>query len=435
MDQFQQKRIIRANRQDAMKLGVVGLVDLGSSKITSIVMSFNSTSGRLDSNYNALSACRVIGYSSTPSKGVFYGEMKNQELLTDAISEVLVKAQRIAQERVDYVFVSTSGGMPNTSPCYGTTELKDDTVQNEDISRALLACDIPKLDSDREYLHAHPINFSVDHRSGFHDPRGECGNRLSVDLQLLSVNSSTTNGLIGVIESCKSKVAGIVSSPYVSGLSTLIPQEQESGAACVDIGSDTIGISIFYKKHMIYSSVIRSGGNLITKDIATAFGISEKDAEQLKILHGGVVTTSQDDSYYCEINKSDGRTDKITRTELTGVIRPRAEEILEDIELELENAGFSSVPGQSIVLTGGCVHLLALESLAKEILGRRVRLGRPIRLSGLPQAMSGPGYSSVVGLCLHAAEPQDEIWDFENLDYPPLVSSIERTIDWLRKNF
>ena len=40
-------------------------------------------------------------------------------------------------------------------------------------------------------------------------------------------------------------------------------------------------------------------------------------------------------------------------------------------------------------------------------------VGYEMTESGLPQAATGAAFASAVGLCLFAAHPQDEWWDFE----------------------
>ena len=49
-------------------------------------------------------------------------------------------------------------------------------------------------------------------------------------------------------------------------------------------------------------------------------------------------------------------------------------------------AGFEHMPSQQIVLTGGGSQIMGLDGLATRILGQRVRLGRPLRVHGLPQS-------------------------------------------------
>ena len=80
----------------------------------------------------------------------------------------------------------------------------------------------------------------------------------------------------------------------------------------------------------------------------------------------------------------------------------------------LDAAGFEHMPSQQIVLTGGGSQIMGLDGLATRILGQRVRLGRPLRVHGLPQSATGPGFSSAVGLSLFAAHPQGRMVGFRN---------------------
>ena len=174
-------------------------------------------------------------------------------------------------------------------------------------------------------------------------------------------------------------------------------------------------------------------------DIAKGLHIPMNVAERIKTKHGGVHATSKDDRDMIEIGGDSGDWEKdlrqVSRTELIGIMRPRVEEILEEARARLDAAGFDHLPSQQIVLTGGGSQLMGLDGLAARILGQRVRLGRPLRIQGLPQAVTGPAFSSAVGLCLFATHPQDEWWDFDipTEKYP--ARSLRRAIKWFRDNW
>ena len=160
------------------------------------------------------------------------------------------------------------------------------------------------------------------------------------------------------------------------------------------------------------------GGDHVTGDISMGLQVPMATAERIKTFYGGVVATGMDDREMIEIGgdtgdwEHDRRT--VSRAELIGIMRPRVEEILEEVRARLDAAGFEHLPepadrsdrrrqARSPASTGW----------PRKILGQQVRLGRPMRVHGLPQAATGPGFASAVGLCLFAAHPQDEWWDFE----------------------
>ena len=73
-------------------------------------------------------------------------------------------------------------------------------------------------------------------------------------------------------------------------------------------------------------------------------------------------------------------------------MRPRVEEILEEVRDRLDAAGFEHLPSQQIVLTGGGSQIPGLDGLATKILGQQVRLGRPMRGARSASGGDGPGF-------------------------------------------
>ncbi|MFM2355644.1 MAG: cell division protein FtsA, partial [Pseudomonadota bacterium] len=338
-----------------------------------------------------------------------------------------------------HVIVSFSGGKPRSYGCTGEVEVEHGSVAERDIGHVLAVCDIPDYGHDREAIHALPVNFALDHRSGLGDPRGQVGNRLAADMHLLTVDQNAVENILYCIKRCDLEVAGLASSSYVSGLAALVEDEQELGAACVDLGGGSSGVSVFMKKHMIYADAVRLGGDHVTADIAKGLHVPMSVAERIKTMHGGVIATGMDDREMIEIGGDSGDWDKdrhrISRAELIGIMRPRVEEILEEVRALLDAAGFEHMPSQQIVLTGGGSQIPGLDGLAARILGQNVRLGRPLRVQGLPQAATGPAFSSSIGLCLFAAHPQDEWWDFEvPADRYP-ARSLRRAVKWFKDNW
>jgi cell division protein FtsA len=241
------------------------------------------------------------------------------------------------------------------------------------------------------------------------------------------------------IKRCDLEVAGVASAAYVSGISALVEDEQELGAACIDMGGGSTGLSIFIKKHMIFTDSVRLGGDHVTSDISKGLQVPWATAERIKTLYGGVYATGMDDRDQIEIGGASGDWEKdrrtVSRSELIGIMRPRVEEILEEVRDRLDAAGFEHLPSQQIVLTGGASQIPGLDGLAPKILGQQVRIGRPLRVRGLPQATTGAAFAASVGLALFAAHPQDEWWDFDIPadSYP--ARSLRRAMKWFRDNW
>ena len=442
-DLYDSQRAMRQMRKAAMQRGVVAILDVGTSKIACLVLRFDGPEQfRGADGVGSLagqSQFRVIGAATTRSRGVRFGEIEAMQETERAIRTAVQAAQKMANVRVDHVIACLSGARPRSYGLDGSLDVSGNVVTEQDISQVMASCDVPDYGNDREVLHAQPVNFALDHRSGLGDPRGQIGNTLTTDMHMLTVDMTAVQNLFYCIKRCDLELAGIASSAYVSGMSSLVEDEQELGAACIDLGGGSTGLSVFMKKHMIYADSVRMGGEHVTSDISMGLQIPMATAERIKTFYGGVMATGMDDREMIEIGgdtgdwEHDRRT--VSRAELIGIMRPRVEEILEEVRARLDAAGFEHLPGQQIVLTGGGSQIPGLDGLASNILGQQVRLGRPLRVQGLPQAAIGPAFSSAVGLTLFAANPQDEWWDFEiPADRYP-ARSLKRAVKWFKDNW
>lgn len=440
---YQSQRAMRNQRQAAMQRGVVAILDVGTSKMACLVLRFDGSEQFPMSEgvgpMSGQSSFRVIGVATTRSRGVRFGEIETMEETERAIRTVVQAAQKMANVRVDHVIACFSGAQPRSYGLTGSIDLHEKGVCERDIGRVLASCDVPDYGAHREAVHALPVNFALDHRSGLSDPRGQIGNRLSVDMHMLTIDTSAIENLLQCIKRCDLELAGVASSAYMSGISSLVEDEMELGAACIELGGGTTGVSIFMKKNLLYADSVRMGGDHVTSDISQGLQVPINAAERIKTIYGGVVATGMDDREMIEIGgetgdwEHDRRT--VSRAELIGVMRPRVEEILEEVRARLDAAGFEHLPGQRIVLTGGGSQIPGLDGLASRILGQQVRLGKPLRVQGLPQAATGPAFASSVGLCLFTAHPQDECWDFEIPTDRTTGKSLRKAVKWFRENW
>ncbi len=441
IDLFESQRDMRNRREGAVKRGIVAVLDIGSTKIACLVLQFvpESTTASTDITIPTMGSFRVVGVATTRSRGVQFGEISDMNETERAVRTVVQGAQKMANTRVDHVIVSFAGGRPRSYGLDGIVDIEHGEVSERDIGNVLASCDVPPFGLDRKVLHAMPVNFILDHKSGLNDPRGQIGMKLAVDMHMLTVASAPVDNLLECLQRCDLEVAGLSFSGFASGVSTLMEDEQKLGAAVVDFGGGSTSVSVFIRKHMIYGDAVRMGGEHITNDICQGLRVPMEVAERIKTLHGGLLATSADDRDLIEVPnpmaqwETDRRT--VTRSELIGVMRPRVEEILEEVRARLDASGFDHLPTQRIVLTGGSSQIPGIEEMATRILGRQTRIGKPLRVQGLPQAATGPAFSAAVGMALHASQPQDECWDFEVPSDRLGARRIRKAMRWFRENW
>jgi cell division protein FtsA len=90
------------------------------------------------------------------------------------------------------------------------------------------------------------------------------------------------------------------------------------------------------------------------------------------------------------------------------------------------------------VLTGGGAELKNIADYMQGVLGRAVRVGRPKTITGLPEAHSGPGFSTLVGLAMLAGAGAGDIRDLAIgavKDRKPATGMVGRLIAAMRGGF
>ncbi|MEM9756679.1 MAG: cell division protein FtsA, partial [Pseudomonadota bacterium] len=165
---YQAQRAMRARRQDALRQGVIAVLDIGTYKLSALVLRFDGTPNLGDGvgPMAGQAGFRVIGAATTRARGVGFGEVETIQETERAIRTAIQAAQKMAGLRVDHVMVCLSGGRPRSYGLSGEVSLSEHGVAQSDVARALAACDVPDIGPGREVLHAQPVNFALDHRSG-----------------------------------------------------------------------------------------------------------------------------------------------------------------------------------------------------------------------------------------------------------------------------
>jgi cell division protein FtsA len=273
-------------------------------------------------------------------------------------------------------------------------------------------------------LHAQPAHYILDGANGAARPCGLHAERLGVDIHIMLADGAPVRNLMEAVQNAHFDVEGVVAAPLAAGHACLTEEERDLGVALVEIGAHVTNVSVFAGGMLVGLISLPSGSGQITDALARAFGIRQSQAERLKCVSGSAIASPSD---HREMIPVDGPGDaaedaglgpvargaddrnQITRAELVSVITQNLAGLTTDIGKALKAMGFSGRSAGQVVLTGGGAELAGLAEFTQGALGMPVRIGRAPPLEGLPEAHATPGFATLAGLCLYAADDPVDI--------------------------
>jgi cell division protein FtsA len=419
---------------------VVAALDVGSSKVVCLI-------GRLRPHgpqqvlTRRSHSVEVIGFGHTFARGTKAGTVVNLVQAEDAIRRAVDAAERMASVEIESVVLSISAGRPSSELFTAEIEILGSAVSENDIARVLAAGSRHSLRDGRAVLHSLPVGYSIDGVNSVRDPRGMLGSRFGVDMHVATTDVATARNLMLAVERCHLDVEAMGASPYVAGLAVLADDEADLGAAVVDMGAGTTTIAAFQAGRLVHIDGFALGGHHVTMDLARGLNAGIADAERIKTLYGTVLSGGSDERDMITVPPLDEHEREpaqfVSRATLVSIIKPRVEEILEMVRDRLAACPIAADRRGHVVLTGGASQLNGLPELAARLIGRPVRLGRPLGIAGAPDAAKGPAFAVAAGLLVYPQAAHLE--HFEARRKRQLMTGtggyFARVGRWLRESF
>jgi cell division protein FtsA len=386
------------------RTALVAALDIGTSKIACLIGRLRPTPPQ-DVLRRRSHAIEVIGFSHTESLGMKAGHVVDLVEAEEAVRHAVDLAERSAKCQVESVIVSLSAGRLAGERLSAAIRIVGAAVGDRDISRVLAAGSRQSARGGRVVLHSLPIGYVVDGARGVRDPRGMLASQFGVDMHVVTADAAAARNLMLAVERCHLLIEAMVAGPYVASLATLADDEADLGAAVVDMGAGTTTMAVFADGRFVHADGFAVGGRHITLDIARGLGIGVQDSERIKTLYGSVLCGGADERDMITVPAGNSEellsSRSVRRATLTRIVKPRAEEILEMVRDRLAASPFAAEPRGRVILTGGACQLTGVTDLAGRILGRPVRGGRPLGISGLPEAAKGAAFAVAAGLLVY----------------------------------
>ena len=404
-------------RAKPLRSGPFGVLDIGSTKITCLI-------GRVEGD----GQIRTLGFGWHQSRGVRAGGITDLDEAERAIRKAVGDAETMADHRLRSVVVNLGCGHPESRLFNVQWPVGGRAVTEADLRRVMQEGRVRAAVEGRDAIHVLPLAFAVDDTPGVADPRGLHCDQLGARLHVVDAGATALRNLELTLERCELSLAELVSAPLAAGLSTLVEDERQLGATCIDMGGGTTGMAVFSEGHVIHTAHLPVGGGHVTNDIARVLSTTVAHAERLKTLYGNAESSPDDEREMLPlplVGEEERHVGSVPRSQVVGVIRPRLEETFELIRDRLEAAGLAREAGNRVVLTGGASQLTGAREMAARILDRQVRLGRPLQLRGLPEHASGPAFATAAGLLSWASGAGRSL--------PDLALAEEQSRGWLKR--
>ena len=373
---------------------IIGL-DVGSTKTCALIAEVDGEQ------------VRFLALGAAESKGLRKGLIVNLDSTVSSIRRAVEEAEGVANVPVEAAVIGVAGGHVRGVNSRGGVTLGNRArdIERDDVRRAVDAARNITLPGDREVLHVLPHEFMVDAQDGIRDAIGMVGQRLEVNVHLVTSSIAATQNLVTAANRAGILVNDTVLEPLASAEACLTQDERDLGCCLLDIGGGTTELIVYGGGVVRHTSAVPVGGDHFTNDLAVGLRTPTPEAEKIKRRHGCAASALLDEDTSIEIASVGDRPPRtIFARMLTDIIEPRAMELLALIRDDLQRAGLDGQIPAGFVLAGGGARLNGLIDLAEQSFHLPVRIAEPKGLADLPEQVAQPEYATVVGLVMYGAK-------------------------------
>ena len=411
------------------KSPIIAALDIGSSKICCLI-------AKIDKN----ETLSIIGAGFQESKGLVSGVITDMIALENSIRNCVASAEKMASVRIKKIIVGFSTENINIENLNIEIDLKGAIVGQGDLDRAYNFLSEKHNMGNRSILHVIPFQYSIDGNKGVKSPIGMFGDKLGVEISIISSDSNTLKNLENVVKHCDLEIDEIVYTPYATGISLLSQEEKELGVALIDMGSTLTSVSIFYNGSILYTKSIPLGGNMVTNDISRIFSLSFANAERIKIINGQLIEELENSLSTIEVDilGEENESIEITRRDLISVIKPRIYEIVNTINEIIIESKYNNVIANRVVITGGTSQMEGLLDFTSKVFGKKVRLAKSKQINALPENMKSPSFSAISSLVIYSITKTNDIslnLLKKNKNSNNIFAYLQKAKNWFIENF
>ncbi len=398
---------------------LVGL-DVGTSNIRCVIAVINEENKPM-----------IVSTGACKSEGIRNGVVVNIKAAMASVSQAIEIAEARGYE-VSGVVAGISGPSIEGLNSRGVVAVgAGREITPSDMERVMEAARAVVLPMDREILHVIPQEYIVDEVRQIKNPLGMTGVRLEAEAHIVTVGMASVRNLIHGLNSAGLVVQEILMGSLASSEAVLTEDEKNYGCLFFDMGAGTTEVILFSGGSPRFSKIFPFGSDHVTRDLAQVLGVSELEAERIKMEEGSCVPGIQPDDAILIQPIGSQNVQKVSRKDVISIISARVAEIFDIVKKDIQKNGLLERMNGGVVLTGGGAKLTGIMELCSLSFGRNTRIGVPMHLENIKEGWSGSEWSAACGLVLSSFNNPDNAKPTGNAR----VKKSGGFISWMEKIF
>ncbi len=354
-------------------------IDIGSNSIKIVVSElFNNK-------------FHVLASTSVKSYGVHRGIITDVDKVSSSLKEALKKIESTIGLKIDEAILTVPSNNRKLSVVSGNIDIGPDAITGIDIYNVLSNSVIDMVDVDYELITTIPIVFSVDEDTNIIDPKGRVGEKLGVKAVMVTVPKENLINILKTCKICGIEIKDIIFKSIGDYYEAKGKDTDKEVGAIINVGYETIDISIFNKGIIIKNDIINLGSKNIDKDISYVYGIDLNTAEDLKENFSVCSRKYADINDIIDIKINEEEKISINQYELSEIVEARVTELLKLAKNSINNLTNRKI--SYIIVTGGITELMGFGYLVENVLGINAST-----LNITSVGIRGNKYSSAIGI-------------------------------------
>ncbi len=322
-------------------------IDIGTNTTKVVVIGYNK-----ETNSQSILA---TGVSNT--EGMRLGYITNIDQVAESVKKAVKQAENILDAKIRRAYISIGGISLGSSMSIGSVIISraDQEITQLDVTKALANSEEGLEIVNRKIIHIIPVNYKLDGKEIHGRPEGMRGIKLEVKTLFITCLKQNIEDLITVLGLANIEAIDVMASPIALSTILLNTKQKTAGCALVDIGAETVSVSVFENNQIISLQVFSIGSMDITKDVALGFRIALEEAESVKL--GSIIGGDY------------------PKKKVDEIIEARLGDIFDLVENHLKKIRRNELLPAGIIITGGGANIIKIEEIARKQLNLPAKVG------------------------------------------------------------